>query len=286
MGKQILATVVLDNTNGEQTIPVSFLSDLIYVKEVQNDDNINSAIYFFGNPNSGLVPKPYIYNVEETVSELVSDSNDSLVECTVIAVDGNGNRLTSLGYAFPTAGFQITESTITGANAAILYRGHTYDVEEEMDDLISAANAGGGGGGGDTLFALTGSNTATGNVTGDLDGNTLTIDGTVEVTDDITVSGGGIAVEDNTGVTVTDSGDPLAYAKISVQNPQANGGYLELSNQNGNIATIYAGDITGTRGYQLADTGGIISASPAPFTGTLADAISGAKSVVNGIIQA
>lgn len=56
--------------------------------------------------------------------------------------------------------------------------------------------------GGSTLFALTGTNTATGNVVGDLDGNTLTIQGGDVIFNGITIQGSG-------GPTITASGDPL-----------------------------------------------------------------------------
>lgn len=172
MGKQVLATIRMPNSSS--TEQRSFLSDLLLIKENVGNDDYPATLFFFGNLSNPLGHTEK-WEITETVSELVSSADNSLVLGTVTAINQSGQIATS-EYAFPCAGYTIKTTSVTYAESIINYRQLDYYVEETQSELVDAANAGGGGGGGDTLFALTGSNTATGDVVGDLDGNNLNVE--------------------------------------------------------------------------------------------------------------
>lgn len=170
MGKQVVATVRFPNS--ATTEERSFLSDLLLIKENLADEDYPATLFFFGNLSNPLQPTEK-WQITETVAE-VATSDNGLVLGTVTAINNSG-QTTTVEYAFPCAGYTIKSTSVSYAESIINYRGLDYFVEETQAELVDAANAGGGGGG-DTLFALTGTNTATGGVVGDLDGNFLTVE--------------------------------------------------------------------------------------------------------------
>jgi hypothetical protein len=314
MGKQISLEVYLPNTN--ITVNISLLSDLIYVKAAPSADTPNlSDIYFFGNLETPNL-KSIIFRSNASVDDIVAASDNSLVSCTVVRVGSGTNVTTPIQYAFPVSGDQINEvlndSTV---HSIITYRGQVYSVEELLDDLVTAANAGGGGSGGSTLFALTGSNTATGNVTGSLNGHRLQVQQAGSDLLDINPTGQYVSL--NSGgtntLTVDDGNDEILYTSdehlfngevqihgvlgtLTVGNNTNNsnmnlradsgaGAQLLFTNLADHTLTIDAELVTVGRHVQIMDADGIIPVTAGtPFNGTLAAAISGSKNVVNGVI--
>lgn len=172
MARQIEVTVY-NAGNVAQT--VAFLVDAIYVQEYIPNDVINAKIIYYGDPVTPTIPTNE-YTCSETVTDIVTASGDSLVQATVWAIGASGKFKASQQFAFPSAGASIWEQDgDEDINSYLYYRGKQFFAAETQSTLVTAANAGGGGGGGDTLFGLTGSNTATGNVTGNLNGKSLAI---------------------------------------------------------------------------------------------------------------
>lgn len=89
----------------------------------------------------------------------------------------------------------------------------------------------------------------------------------------------GIELTTGQGIIITDNEDLVGYASLAVQNPTANGGYLELGNPNGFRGAIYVGDIASNRGYQLPDQNGTLPMSVSINGGT--QEVAGADGNIN-----
>lgn len=142
MSKQITVNTYVDYQSSP--IEISLNTDLIYLQESTGDVDINTLIYYYGNP---LYPTLFtVYPVAETVAEIVAASQNSLAQATIWQFNQSSKYSNAMQYAFPTAGFKITDSTgDDDINSAISYRNNTFYAEETQDNLVSAANAGGGG---------------------------------------------------------------------------------------------------------------------------------------------
>lgn len=333
MSKQIIATVYL----GGNSQSVAFNTDMIYLQESVGTSPINCNVYYFGNPLAPTIATN-IYQVSETVTSLVTASDNALVQATIWRINSSGKFSSSQQFAFPVSGYLISESSgDSDIQSIIAYRNNNFSAEETQADLVTAANAGGGGGG-STLFALSGSNTATGEVTAQLDGNEIEIlDGehqmfyidpeedaeiasmraindtgggnlayTYNATSDVQaqseiqatfdVSGAAksadiLLISTSEAATITQTADTIRFnGNFGINNDpnklfDVGTNHLITMDSNGNGKFGGLANIQTDSDDILSLNGSTMEVNGQPtFNGTLADAISGAKSVVNGLI--
>jgi len=122
---------------------MSFDSKLILLKAT-GDATTPTKLSYYGNQTNPRNPTSE-YVVTEDIDTIVSTVGCALVSTNIWP----SNATESIQYAFPSAGWQITDVSgvgIPNVNSIICYRYSQYNSEDTIDTLADAANACGGGG--------------------------------------------------------------------------------------------------------------------------------------------
>jgi hypothetical protein len=183
MANLIQATVV--NVGGNpQPIALSqaFLTSGIIMQEatVASSPDAVTRITYFSGPFANI-----IYYVSETVADLITAANTGTTSMIAVTVyEKNFDSFPApISFGFPASAVVLQEKVVDSINTLVTCAGVIYSVSETLADIVTAANVGGGGGGVTSVFtrtgdvvadaadygsfyiALTGTSTATGNMT-------------------------------------------------------------------------------------------------------------------------
>ena len=283
MAAQIQVTALsINNVTQPSPVSLSFPSAFISVQAVGSGSQINyQSVPIF---------------VSESISDIATAAGGDMFAATIWAVGGN-QQPSGLDMLFPSIQPSISEASGTNINSKIEFNGIAYYAEETASDLIDSANEGGGGGG---VTIYTGDGSLSGDRTVDLNGHFLMyrFSGSGmslgSETDNVALVIGGNDFEvgdyynNNSGTNISlNTAAQVITMGTTAESWLGLDGVgrvfrFGLSGGPGNDTAMSINDTTEIISFK-ADNGFSINGQPA-FTGTLADAITGTKSVVNGLI--
>lgn len=275
MAKQIQVTVVnIEGFPQKTAVSQAFETATIIVSNetVATSPTANSKIRYFYAPNQMRE-----YYVEEEYADIVSAANTdgtSQVELTVYKINGYDQNA-ALDVSVPADGVSLqTVLNQTPVNTIVSFMNMTFAVSETEDDIVTAANAGGGGGGDvASVFGRTGAVTAdaadyasfyvpltaTGDVSVNLDGNSLDIinGGAISINTTDATGEGSLSLNGNVGevrasLYASNSTDYIAQFKLDEDdgdpywsfNDGTDTGRVNLTTHGLENAADYSADLT------------------------------------------
>jgi hypothetical protein len=145
MANQLSATVYqIDGNPQRQPITVSFLTNNIFIKEATISTNpaVQSAITYYPNTSNQLEAQTFY--VSEDIDALFTDVNpgvSSMVQVTVLDINGDPQPSGGVKYCFPVLGISIWENVVGDINSIVQFKNKKYGVLETESFLVSIANA-------------------------------------------------------------------------------------------------------------------------------------------------